>query len=118
MRPVQKVGMEIDNLVRCLGILIDNASEAIEGFGESQLEGKINVVLSQDEQNLTILVKNPVKELPTLAKIWQAGFSSKVENRGLGLYSYQQIINKYPNVWKQTICEEDVFTQILTIEHL
>ncbi len=118
VKPVQKVGMEIDNLVRCLGILIDNASEAIEGCRGSDRHGKMTVVLSQDEHNLTILVKNPVLELPILPKIWQAGFSSKGDNRGLGLHSYQEIINQYPNVWKQTICEEGQFTQILTIAHL
>lgn len=39
-------------------------------------------------------------------------------NRGLGLHSYQQIINQCPNVWKQTICEDGQFTQILAIVHL
>ncbi|MBP1040145.1 GHKL domain-containing protein [Vagococcus sp. BWB3-3] len=109
--PVTAINMETTDLLRCLGILLDNAMEAIS----SSLQKEVTVVISQEEDNVSIIVKNKVRERPVLQQIWQEGYSTKGEGRGLGLYSYQRTIEKYSNVLKETHCDEHQFTQILRI---
>jgi len=81
------------NLV--LGNLIDNAMEAVEGL--SILERKVEVAIRQDLEGYVLEVKNygqPIAE-NIADKIFEPGFSTKGEGRGLGLYSIQKLVHKY-----------------------
>lgn len=112
LKPVKTVAMDMNNLNRCLGILLDNALEATK-----QLEHKepIKLVVSSEVNDVTFIVKNDVQDAPHLQQIWKKGYSTKENNTGLGLFSLQQIIENYSNIMKQTRCEDGKFTQILTI---
>nr|WP_161841804.1 hypothetical protein [Enterococcus sp. JM4C] len=62
-----------------------------------------------------MLVKNSLVEKPLLQKIWEEGYSTKGTNRGLGLSSYQNILNRYEFVLKQTSIQNDEFIQAFSI---
>ena len=49
-------------------------------------------------------------------KLWEEGWSTKGEGRGLGLSSYQRILEGYPNASPCTSWENGVFVQGLTVE--
>jgi len=77
-----------------LGNLIDNAFEAV-----NQMPPKlrnVEVVLSQDIGNYVFEIRNHgVIEPELVNKIFEPGFSTKKEGRGMGLYSVDRLVRKY-----------------------
>lgn len=112
--PVETAGMDGWDLVRCLGILIDNAAEAAQKTPCPWVE---LVLLAQGGQ-LSVRVANPFAALDAVdpALFWQEGWSTKGPGRGLGLASCQRILKEYPNAAVSTSWENGVFVQELTIE--
>jgi len=111
MNKVDHVNMQTEDLLRCVGILLDNAIE------ETKKQEKASVILLilQEAGKLTIVVKNPVRSQPDLENIWQEGYSTKGGGRGLGLSIFQRIIRKYPEVLHEVKVEDYNFSQVLTI---
>ena len=111
---------EIDNipidsivLVRMLGIILDNAIEALEELNG----GKLFVGCYTWEGGITFVVQNTCRpDLPPLYELLQAGFSTKGEKRGLGLSNLAEIADSCPNVMLETKIEKDRFIQTLLIE--
>lgn len=109
MNPVEEVFLQIEDMIRCVGILMDNAiEEAVKHDG-----GEVVLLMLQEEGQFTVVVKNPIAHQPDMTRIWQEGYSTKGENRGLGLTSYQRILHKYGNIFKETKIEDQTFIQIL-----
>ena len=111
MNTVRDVEMDINDLIRCIGILLDNAIEAVQNQDNSE----VTLVLLSEPDKFTAAVKNPIQLKPDLSKIWQPGYSTKGENRGLGLTSYKKILNKYDNTSSETKVTNDAFLQVLSI---
>lgn len=109
--PVETLSMELEDINRCLGILVDNAIEEVE----SQINPSIEIIISNQMKCVTILVKNKAENHMKFHEIWKLGYSTKGENRGLGLYSYQKIIEKYTNVIPLTNWSDHYFIQELKI---
>jgi len=99
-------------LVRSLGIILDNAIEAAEEIKN----GYIRVAILHDKNLIKIIVANSCKQdIPKLFLLKRDGFSTKGENRGLGLGNLDQLLNKSKNIILETKIEKSVFTQVLTI---
>lgn len=103
--------MDVEDFLRCLGILLDNAIEAAQ---ESQ-EKIVSLMLLNEEREMTVVVENTFAKKPELHKIWEEGHSSKGANRGVGLSSYRQIVEQYSNAMASTSCNENTFVQELKI---
>ena len=110
---IEKSSMEIFDLTRVLGILLDNAIDAAK---ESKKK-KIKFLLSERRDAIDIEISNTYfgKKID-LEKIKQKGVSSKGRDRGLGLYKVEEIVNKYESVRNDTIIEGQMFVQILQID--
>ena len=111
LNEVDRINMKTTDLVRCLGILLDNAIEEVEKLEEKV----IKLVILQEEKVTTIMVKNPVTEKVNIQNIYEEGFSTKGEKRGLGLSNYKEIVENYENIVRETISTEREFNQILKI---
>ena len=111
--PVERIAMDLTSLNRCIGILLDNALEATQ---QLQQYAPVTLAISVDKNDVTFIIKNTIIDTPPLQQLHQRGFSTKPTNSGLGLFSLQQIIGKYSNVFKQTIVADSTFTQIITIQ--
>ncbi|MEO1769888.1 sensor histidine kinase [Candidatus Enterococcus ferrettii] len=112
MEPIKKIPMEISDLLRCGGILMDNAIEA------AALEKKpqVTIVLLKEKGKLTFIVKNVTSQSIDLQRIWTAGYSTKGDNRGLGLTNLKEITRQYPDIWLETRVEKQEFIQMLTFK--
>ena len=110
--PVEAVGMDVWDFTRCLGILLDNA---VEGALETQSPWVEIVLLAQGEE-LFLRLANPYAGTVDPEKIWAEGFSTKGENRGLGLSGYRRIVEGCPSASASTSWAEGVFVQELTVE--
>lgn len=110
-RPVTEVSMDVLDLNRCLGILLDNAIEAADITEGSS----VDLIISRQEDMVTIIVSNPWNKELALHSIWKEGYSTKGEGRGLGLPGYQRILGKYENVFPVTSWKNHIFTQEIKI---
>ncbi|MDE7218507.1 MAG: GHKL domain-containing protein [Oscillospiraceae bacterium] len=110
--PVESVDMNIWDLVRCLGILTDNAAEAALETERPWVE----IVLLAQGGRLFLRVSNPYTNALDPGKMWDEGWSTKGAGRGLGLPGYQRILESYPNVSRCTSWADGVFVQELTVE--
>ncbi len=109
---ISEFHIETEDLVRCLGILLDNAMEE-----ETLTEEKtVHFVAYRDDSTVTIMIKNHLQEEKKIAEITQEGYSTKGDNRGIGLSSYQKILNKYPNVLNKTVVSDNQFQQVLKMQ--
>lgn len=84
----------IHDLVRITGNIINNAIEAMHGCKEKKI--MVSIDYDSEEKLLYIEVKDTGKgiERDIREKIFTKGFSTKGENRGLGLFFVQQSLRK------------------------
>ena len=103
--PITESVMKQEDLLRCVGILIDNAIEATKD-SEQKI---IDIVLLQSEKELYIAVANTYCEKPDLVKIKGQNYSTKGEKRGVGLSSMRRIISEYPSCVTRMSIQRDKF---------
>ena len=104
--------MDSIDLVRIIGVLLDNAIEASQDCKTPF----INVSIIKMNQDVTFIVKNSyIKQNIDYSKLGSLGVTSKGERRGIGLYNIRSIINEYDNVIMDTEYTEDYFTQVLEV---
>lgn len=109
IKDVEDVFMDIVDFNRCLGILIDNG---IEAAGKCEKK-EVYVTMIQERKKHVLLVKNTYGETIRIHDIWKEGYSTKGEQRGIGLSNYNEILNKYHYVTRETRVEDSYFIQIL-----
>lgn len=109
-----KLNMEIYEFTRILGILMDNAIEA-----SSECSKKlINVIIRNDpRQNRQLLIiENTYKDKDiNVDKIYEKGYSTKLNNTGLGLWEVNKIISKHKNLSRYTTKNNEYFKQQIEI---
>lgn len=113
---ILSVYMNIMDLCRIMGILMDNA---IEAAGECE-DAKICICIVNKNSYIVIVVQNNFfGKKPLIHKIYKEGFSTKGKGRGLGLYTVKDVINKkYDNVFLNTAIENNMFIQELWIKSI
>lgn len=111
---------EIDNfyvnemqLSRVLGIFLDNSLEA--GL-ELEHNRFLELIILKVNKTIVIQITNTFKNTNLdIEQINESEYSSKGENRGIGLISANDIITKH-NMILNTRIKDNLFKQILTIE--
>ena len=112
MEPIETIHMKAIDLSRIMGIYLDNAIEAAMECEKKEI--KFNMV--KEEHTVAIILMNSFenKGMP-FSKMEQCGYSSKGENRGLGLHNVKEILQKYENVCKTTAVQGEYFVQKMEI---
>lgn len=90
----EELGIEIYDCIDIIGILLDNAVEAVE---TSNLEKEIYLEMLCYNKNMKITVRNVSRhyENDEMAVFFKKGYSTKGENRGIGLDKIRDLQNKY-----------------------
>ncbi|MDD7795014.1 sensor histidine kinase [Clostridium sp. 'White wine YQ'] len=113
VEPIENIDMDIIDISRSLGILLDNAIEA----GEKCENPTVKIAFVKRGQALIIAILNKCPEdTPPIYKIYKKGYSTKGENRGVGLSNLKEILEKYNNVSIDTTIENEEFIQKITID--
>lgn len=112
LNDIDKLNIDIVDLCRILGILIDNAYEAAKISKE-----KFMSITFMQEETLNITILNSCNDDVNVPNIYKLGYSTKDSSSGIGLYNVKDIIDKkYDNVLLQTNFNKDVFIQDLYIK--
>ena len=98
-------------LVRIIGILMDNAIEALSELPD----GKLLVGCFKDKSGISVIVQNTCRADLKFHELLREGFSTKGEGRGLGLNNLQEIVDSHENLTMETTIAKSVFTQTLRI---
>jgi two-component system sensor histidine kinase AgrC len=102
--------MEFTDLIRILGILLDNAIEECV-----ELEhGSITIKISQNDDLISYAIKNTLRP-ENNDKTIKTGASEKGAGRGRGLLIVREILNKYDFVVLNTYYQDDGVVQNLAI---
>ncbi|MDP4145189.1 MAG: GHKL domain-containing protein [Bacillota bacterium] len=112
MEPIEKISIDIIDLSRIVGILLDNAIEAAEKCDKPSMQVAI---ISKEKSVLIAIINNFNDNIPSVYKVYEKGFSTKGENRGLGLSNLKEVIGVYDNISLDTIIENNEFKQLLEI---
>lgn len=109
---IDHIEMNTVDLSRIIGIIIDNAIEASEELEDAL----IRIAFINVETSVMFIVKNKCKEdMPKIHELFQDSFSTKGDNRGLGLTTLKDITDTTENVLLDTTIENGYFVQKVEI---
>lgn len=109
--PVPSLQMDTQDLIKILGIYLDNAIEAAEQTPEKELT--LSITCNADFCILQISNSSlPVENIPLL---FTAEYSTKENHAGIGLYDVCKVLEQYKDVLSNTEYRDGIFTQILQI---
>jgi len=110
LSPPWETSLEFIDLVRILGVLLDNAiEECVQIPG-----GVISIKISRNADITSYTIKNTVRQ-EIKANGVRAGVSTKGTGRGKGLVSVQGIIEKYDFITLNSYFYDDCFVQNLVV---
>lgn len=101
----------MDDLIRILGIFIDNAVEE----AEKSSDGKISIIIADTKLGLLFCVENNYEVMPDLSLIGTKGYSTKGEGRGTGLYWAENTIKKHNDMYHEMSIQNDRMQQRLEV---
>lgn len=100
------------NLIRILGILLDNAIEEVDALGK----GELAVAFFQEKDVLVILIQNTVRNpVEPLYQLKKQGFSTKGKGRGHGLSTVDELMSQTSDLLLETTISQHLFVQKLTL---
>ena len=101
-------------LARILGIILDNAIEAVCGIKDGTRKAVILGVYA-DKAHVTYIVKNTYSVQPDLSKIFDNDYSTKGGEHGRGLAIAKRITDKYDDVFLNVKLEKEYFVTELNL---
>lgn len=105
-----KVGIDVIDLTRILGILLDNAMEEAQ-----QVEGGyVEIKITASEAGCSYLIRNPVSEQVKVNGV-HPGVTTKGGGRGQGLLIVRQLLTQYDYVTLSSLLLEGRYTQSLSV---
>ncbi|MCG1399578.1 GHKL domain-containing protein [Staphylococcus epidermidis] len=111
---IDRIDMNTVELSRIIGIIVDNAIEASENLEEPL----INIAFIDNEESVTFIVMNKCSnDIPKIHELFEQGFSTKVDNRGLGLSTLKELTDSNENVLLDTVIENGYFVQKVEINN-
>ncbi|MEY9140360.1 quorum-sensing sensor histidine kinase AgrC [Mammaliicoccus lentus] len=109
---IDHINMNIVELSRCIGIIMDNAIEASE-FVDSPT---IQIAFIKNEESVLLVFMNKCsKDTPKVHKLFEDQFSTKGRKRGIGLTTLKEVTEKTENVFLDTYINDQFFIQKLEI---
>ena len=107
-----RTAIDIIDLTRILGILLDNAIEETIQIPN----GIIEIGIRNNETSCSYNIKNFLTSQSRLTGI-HAGQTTKGNGRGKGLLIVQQLLEQYPNAVLNTPIHNSVYIQCLNITY-
>lgn len=101
-------------VIRLLGIFLDNAIEAAAASGKP---GSVKMAMIAEDQSFECMIVNSHSDAPLpFDQLSKKGYSTKGENRGLGLYTAASLISRQSNMLMQHSMSAEQFSVSLIVE--
>jgi two-component system, LytTR family, sensor histidine kinase AgrC len=111
---IDSIPVDIIDLSRILGIILDNA---IEGSGTHEFPRLQVAFLHTQTNDLLAVIRNTINyPYPDMSRLFEESYSTKANSRGFGLYNVKQLLTKYPAITLNTYVENEWFIQEMLIE--
>ncbi|UOQ83744.1 sensor histidine kinase [Gracilibacillus salinarum] len=111
---IKAIDMHIIDLIRLIGILLDNALEASLHLENRELN---MAFIQKKDGSLLMVIENRIEnENITIGQLFQAGYSTKGKARGNGLTTARRIINQWSNATMNTRIENQFFIHEIEIK--
>ncbi|MBM0772831.1 MULTISPECIES: quorum-sensing sensor histidine kinase AgrC [Staphylococcus] len=111
---IDRIDMNTVELSRIIGIITDNAIEASENIDEPL----INIAFIDNDESVTFIVMNKCSDdIPKIHELFEQGFSTKGDNRGIGLSTLKELTDSNENVLLDTVIENGYFVQKVEINN-
>jgi len=109
---IDHIPVDSVTLVRMLGIILDNAIEALTELKS----GTLSIACYKDRSSVAFVVQNTCSSnMPPYSQLRQQGFSTKSDGRGLGLSNLSELLGLHANAVLQSNIAKGNFTQKLLI---
>lgn len=109
---IDSVRMDPVDLTRMLGIYLDNAIEAC-------LETEHPIIhfhLGKMNRHTIFIISNSFTDKGlSIAQMYKKGVTTKGAGHGIGLHNVSEILNRYNNVYHETLIEDGLFIQQVQI---
>ncbi len=111
---ISELPMDIIDLVRILSIFFNNSIEEL--CSPDITDKNLEFGIIKKAGSVILVIKNTTTaDKHILSAIYELGYSSKGDNRGIGLYTVKKIISNYHNVVHCTTIEDSVFVQTIEL---
>ncbi len=109
---IDHINMNIVELSRCIGIIMDNAIEASEFVDNPTIQ----IAFIKNEKPILLVFMNKCsKDTPKVHKLFENHYSTKGRKRGIGLTTLKEITEKTDHVFLDTFINNQYFIQKLEI---
>ena len=109
---IDSIHMDPVDLTRMLGIYLDNAIEA-------SLETEhpiVNFHLGKMNQDIVFIISNTfIDKGLSVAQMHKKEVTTKENGHGIGLSNVSEILNRYDNIYHETLIDKDLFIQQVRI---
>ncbi|RAS81739.1 hypothetical protein A3863_05800 [Priestia endophytica] len=111
---IKHISMNIVDVTRIIGILLDNAIEACREVQNPKIS---LAFLKEWDDSILLIIENYVgmKQL-NIHQLFEENYSTKGEGRGMGLATVRSILNRYPNTTINTSVEDYFFIHHIEIK--
>lgn len=109
---IDHINMNIVELSRCIGIIMDNAIEASEFVDNPTIQ---IAFIKNDKSVLLVFMNKCSKDTPKVHKLFENQYSTKGRKRGIGLTTLKEITEKTDHVFLDTFINNQYFIQKLEI---
>ena len=96
---------------RITGIFLDNAIDACRGLDNATLR----FMAIKKSSEILFVFMNTCDTSPDMARLGDRGYTTKEGQRGLGLYTARQLIEKNSNLALSTLVQDGMFVQELSL---
>ena len=101
----------MNDMLRMLGIFIDNAIEAAEECEK----GRMNLIIRKTENGVLIRIENNYKIEPDFSRMFEKGYSTKGKGRGTGLYWAKGKLAEYNEIVYDFCVEDEMVIQQIEV---
>lgn len=91
--PKAKINIPEYQLIEMMGILLDNAIEAVEQMDTGK-QIQIQLLMAEGIASFSVTNTYLVSNVKDISKFFTKGYSTKGDNRGIGLYKLKEMIQK------------------------
>lgn len=102
----------VQDVIRILGIFIDNAIEETADMDN----GYVMIIAVNTDQGVLFSVTNNFKKKPELSLMEQRGYTTKGEERGMGLYWVKELVKKHGIIHNVDVTDTEVIQEIEIIK--